>query len=373
MRLQINKVAAVCRCILLLLLVAGLSSCSDRDAEPRGAATMVSFSVVAPSRIASRAATPPVPDPDGTDRWGDDYISDIGIGFDNLLKRDEFRVVITDAACRAVISMPENIYCIRTTVTDSIKYDFLGMIPKEDVAELRGYADAKIHVIANAGSLDNPSVSDIGDLRFVKSGKPGETLDAIPMWGVHTVNFTQLEGGRQYDAGAIWLLRAMAKVEIEIDKEISTPNVIAALNSVAVSGSNTVGWVLPGKWSGVGETTELRFDDTMRIPVQTTSTLAAVSSDKSDESKITFYMPETDNSAGRVVMTLSYVANGTEKTGSISFAEYNDGEATGQYYHIVRNHLYRFAVNQNGENASFRIRYTVCPMDEKEVDIPEFN
>lgn len=364
-------------CCLLVALSAGLASCSDNGEEPVTpfAETMVRFSVVTSQQISTKAA----PAPDNAQYW-EGYNAETGNALDNNLLKEGFTVVFTDNNCQKVLSTITTFVQLpsATSTANGTSYDFQGVIPSKDVETLKKQADAKIHVIANAGSGNFL----LRELSFTKSGQPGTGFNAIPMWGVRTVDLTGMEQGEVYDAGTIDLLRAMAKVEIELDPSTeAAPNLITKLVSATVNGANPQGFVLPGTWNSVEETKKIAFASTMRIPSGLT---AATINDMQPgtDGKITFYLPETANADGNVNISLEYAVDGDDetmisggnRTNTIHFAVYDDAGTTPATYHdIVRNHLYRFTVKLGRTDAGATVRYTVCPMNELEATIPEFN
>lgn len=357
-------------CCLLVALSAGLVSCSDNGEEPVTpfAETMVRFSVVTSQQISTKAA----PAPDNALYW-EGYNAETGNTFDNNLLKEGFTVVFTDKTCERVLSTITAF--VQLPSANGTTYDFQGVIPSKDVETLKKHTDAKIHVIANAGS----GAFLLGRLSFTKSGQPGTGtgFNAIPMWGVRTVNLTSMKQGEVYDAGTIDLLRAMAKVEIErASSTTEAPNLITKLVSATVNGANTQGFVLPGTWDSVEETKKIEFASTMRIPSGITAETIDGMQPGTDD-KITFYLPETANTNGSVNISLEYAVDGDDggnRTNTIHFAVYNDAGTTPATYHdIVRNHLYRFTVKLGRTDAGAEIRYTVCPMNGLEANIPEFN
>lgn len=354
-------------CCLLVALSAGLASCSDNGEEPVTpfAETMVRFSVVTSQQISTKAA----PAPDDALYW-EGYNAETGNALDNNLLKEGFTVVFTDNNCQKVLSTITTF--VQLPSANGTTYDFQGVIPSKDVEPLKKHTNAKIHVIANAGSGNFL----LRELSFTKSGQPDAGFNAIPMWGVRTVNLIGMKQGEVYDAGTIDLLRAMAKVEIELAPSTeAAPNLITGLVSATVNGANTQGFVLPGTWNSVEETKKIAFS-TMRIPSGLT---AATINDMQPgtDGKITFYLPETANTNGNVNISLEYAVDGDDggnKTSTIHFAVYNDaGTEPATYHDIVRNHLYRFTVKLGRTDAGATIRYTVCPMNGLEANIPEFN
>ena len=357
--------------ILLLLLLTFLPACSDSTSDAPRTETVVNFSVITSAEHPLARATPPVPDPDGTIIWDDRYISEEGTALDNLLLRDGFTVLFSDKDCSTILSRIEiSVRGILSSADGSVIYNFTGVIPSGDVAELKKHDKAKIHVIANAGEITslNPQLS---------FSRAAQTLTTIPMWGVQSIDLTGLQEGLTYQVKEpVSLLRAMAKVEIEIAPSTTEyPNRISALVSAEIRNANRDGYVLPYEWNTVNATGEIRFDNTLNpLPSRSgDNDVISVLPDDDSAHIITFYLPETEHTryAGEnAAITLKYIVNGQTLQHEILFADYEDG-IPGQGNHIVRNHLYNFAVKQRGTD--MQVSYTVCPLDPLQTDIPDFN
>lgn len=327
---------------------------------------MVSFRVVTPmpkSDGASRAD-------DGT--WGGDYDAEGGSLFDNKLLSEGFKVIITKEDCTPVAEVTR-FWCIKTTTesqTNSAVYDFLGFIDNEtDFDKVTALTTGKLHVIANAG----PTPTLGNDQTFTFSGQESTNgFNAIPMWGVHTVtNFNTMKKGERFDAGEVWLLRAMAKVEIQVSSD--EDNIIDGLNSASLPGVNGTGYLLPTGWAAIEATEKLSYDNCFRE--NTTSTKTAISITEPElVKKIEFYLPECANTNNSLTLTVNY-NDGTNKDGEIKFKPYGpDGKPTGDPYNIVRNHLYRFTVKATSTDVNMSINWTVCPLYPMgDVTVPDFD
>lgn len=360
--------------LALVFLLAGCTNggedlCPDPD---EGTASYMMFRIVAPKAMVTKAVSRAVPDTDDAVYWGADYLSETGTAFDNVLLRDEFNVFITGDGGTPITKL-RNLICIETAVgTDKVVFSFSGEIPQDEVEPLKTNDNAKIHIAANCGS----DISLADDLSFSHAGQPSATFTAIPMWGVKSFNFTTLQPG-QNDAGEIWLLRAMAKVEIVIGTPSGDePNFITALTSASVASANTQGYVLPQAWRTMSDTKTLSFDNSLRALSSAAEISGMAPADDKATDKIVFYLPETANTDGTAAITLNYATslNGNEsRSGVIKFGKYENGAATGTPYDIVRNHLYRFEVFLNGKSEPLTIKYTVCPWQEHKVNPPVFD
>lgn len=350
-------------------LMTGCINDSELPCPDGNGGSYITIRVVAPKAVTDRAATRAIPDIDNTLYWGDNYISEKGLDFENALLKDEFDVFISEAD-GTLITKLNNLICIEaTSATDEMLYSFTGDIPADAVEILKTKSDARIHITANSGS----DVSLTSGLIYSHIGQPSESFTAIPMWGVKSFDFTGLQPG-QNDVGDIRLLRSMAKVEIVINSEVGT-NQISELTSAMATGVNGRGYVLPKGWNygSVTETEELSYENSLN-PLLSVGNITGLAPTE-DKSKIVFYLPETANGDGIASLTLDYkLIGGLTKSNQIKFAKYVDGAATSTNYDIVRNHLYRFEVYlRGGQSDQFQIKYTVCQWQEYEINPPTFD
>lgn len=372
MRLNALHIKLLC-CLALVVSALALGSCShgsDEPPYPDGVA-YVSFSVVVPTapeaRNASRAD-------DGT--WGGDYDKDPGDGIDSDIVN--LTMVVTDDACTSQIARIADFEIYGPVVTqDYTYYTLFSQIPAETAEKLKASGSAKVHVYTNMDSPESVSLS--ASPSFTRWGNAAR-VGSIPMWGVQTVDFSGMEAGKVFEINPdIWLLRALAKVEIIISGDDS--NMITTLNSATVKGINASGYLLPQGWNTHADTRLIKYGETINpFPTGQISDTESFGSEPGGK-KIVFYIPETDNADGSAGISLTYNYTDTDPltnkeetkkvTNEIHFAEYDtDGRDPVGYNDIVRNHLYRFVVRRSPD---LKIVYTVCPLTPITVDIPEFN
>lgn len=330
---------------------------------------MVSFRVVTPNQTAaSRGVTPP----DGSGNWGTIDPNDPGTEFDNLLLPNQLKVFITDDQSN---SLAEVTMLSLSGPSATGEREYIGFITGDDTFENVQSKGAKLHVIANAG---NDLTDTNGEINSDKSfEKSGQGFDAIPMWGVATVQkkpFSEMKKGERFEVQeTIWLLRAMAKVEILL-KEPIDDNYIQTLTGATLDGVNGSGYLLPLStntgWKTVSETKALSYDDSFR-PLKKGTETATINATPQDNA-IVFYLPDCANpngdTANELAINVSYTTKetpegGQPETGTIYFRPYENGTAntTGDPYNIVRNHLYRFTITGIDPNSQLTLQYTVCP------------
>ena len=364
--------------------------CPDRP-DPEVDALVVSFRVAVPSPAASRAATPSVPDNGdaGTD-WSD-YLQGEEIEFENTLLARNFTVTLYNAKDNGYLGRVTAFVLDKVTASTGTAdyYEFRGVLELQNTnmteAEL-GAITAKMAITANGEPTDAQKTLGLADmnglaaLTFSKIGQQPD-FDAIPMWGVATKSLSGIKKGETFDFGDISLLRAMAKIEVNFDRSETSTVKDLALTGVTMNRTNPSGFLLPGNWSGITETTTLKFEETLRIPSGLTPSERSFST-TSDDGAIIFYVPEINNATGtdEIKLTVAYKgADGADQTGEIRFVKYGtDGKpvADPTPWDIIRNHHYQFVITDittTPVDREFTIQYCVCPWSEKGTTIPPFN
>lgn len=364
--------------------------CPDRP-DPEVDALVVSFRVAVPSPADSRAATPPVPDngDEGTD-WSD-YLKGEEIEFENTLLARNFTVTLYNATDNSYLGRVTAFVLDKVTASTGTAdyYEFRGVLELQNTnmteAEL-GAITAKMAITANGEPTDAQKTLGLADmnglsaLTFSKIGQQAD-FDAIPMWGVATKSLEGIKKGETFDFGDISLLRAMAKIEVNFDRSETSTVKDLALTGVTMNRTNPSGCLLPGNWSGIEETTTLKFVETLRIPSGLTPSERSFST-TSDDGAIIFYVPEIKNATGtdEIKLTVGYLDDaGQPQTGEIRFVKYGtDGKpiADPTPWDIIRNHHYQFVITDittTPVDREFTIQYCVCPWSEKGTTIPPFN
>lgn len=356
---------------MAMLMVSATGCIMDKEepAAPDDGLMMVSFRVVTPNQTAasSRGVTPP----DGSGNWGTINPDDPGTEFDNLLLADQLKVFITDERSKNLAEVTMLSISAQST---SGEREYIGFITGDDTFDKVKSDGAKLHVIANAGN-DLATNGEIdSDNSFEKSG---QSFDAIPMWGVQTVDFSEMKKGERFEVkDPVWLLRAMAKVEIKLSDD--PDNIIKALTDASLSGVNSSGYLLPTGWATTTQTKDLTYANSYR---PYTSTIPTPLIAKPQDGKIVFYLPECENPNGdselRIAVKYS-TDDKTDNTGYLRFIKYYNGKPVedGTPYNIVRNHLYRYTITgiNTVEDINLSINYVVCPFDGNyTIVVPDFD
>lgn len=346
---------------LHILFLAGLfgvltTSCSQEDGlEPQASdeTVQVMFTIALDGPSARSRAT-----------WGDnydnndtnDYDSAIGDDFDNYIDPDKFFVKLT---------LGTNTYDVKNIAywqqPDPNKniYEFVGEV-EVNISQTTSYTDAKVMVYANM----TPATTT-GNETFATDYNtyPGTGVKYIPMWGVQTIPNLSLTPGARNMLPDIYLLRAMAKVEV-IMKD-TDPN--HAISDIKLNRYNTMGYCLPKGWdkTTIAATTDLDLEEVLRPSTNIRDTNESFTESTVNGFKCyTVYVPDylniAPNSQTSVTPSTITVTIGG-KNYDIKFKKYADGVATDVAYNIVRNHIYRYNITAVNDGAELELDLTVTP------------
>ena len=356
---------------LHILLLAGLfgvltTSCSQEEGlEPQASdeTVQVMFTIALDGPSARSRAT-----------WGDnfdndntnDYDSAIGDDFDNYIDPDKFFVKLT---------LGTNTYDVKNIAywqqPDPNKniYEFVGEV-EVNISQTTSYPNAKVMVYANM----TPATTT-GNETFATDYNtyPGTGVKYIPMWGVQTILNLSLTPGARNMLPDIYLLRAMAKVEV-IMKD-TDPN--HAISKIKLNRYNTMGYCLPEGWdeTTIAATTDLDLEEVLRPSTNIRDTNESFTESTVNGFKCyTIYVPDylniAPNSQTSVTPSTITVTIGS-KNYDIEFRKYANGSATDDAYNIVRNHIYRYTITAVNTAVEVPLMLEYMVMDWNTVENPD--
>lgn len=178
----------------------------------------------------------------------------------------------------------------------------------------------------------------------------------LPMWGVKKVDFT-LAAGKRQDFSDIDLLRAVAKVKVNLSNDMKNNG--WSIHSMKLINYNDKGYCMPIKYTECEQTASLSHEDFENFyDSKQTGGITMIEN-------VPIYLPEYQNTgkneADRCVIKLKLARNGgvekddsgNEKEYTLRFIDYADNGAEGTTTNdIVRDHYYIFEVykGSNGQN-----------------------
>ena len=337
---------------LLTLVVPAACSIIDEGPDAlSGAETQVVFTL--------RLDAPTTPATKAT--WGDNYNKDDGTSYENTIDPATLQVVICPTNGSAYYPL-QNLSLTSGDASNS--YTFVGSIDVNQ-SGLAANQQYKIMVLANCPEAD--AYADLDDLTYTYTHSDSPT-GYLPMWGVTTATLTLAAGERQTLTDPIDLLRAVAKVEVQL----SGTNVADyELTGATLTRANTQGYCLPAGWNGVDNTKELERQEASGTtpgsyrPYATTdaiNNLTFSSIENEDGStKYIVYLPERDNTQTPAEITVKVQQDGKEEEYPLYFQTYTNGRPVdGTTFNIVRNHLYRYNITAI-ENGQLTVQHRVMP------------
>ena len=178
----------------------------------------------------------------------------------------------------------------------------------------------------------------------------------LPMWGVKKVDFT-LAAGKRQDFSDIDLLRAVAKVKVNLSNEMKNNG--WSIHSMRLINYNNRGYCMPEKYAECEQTASLTHEEFSHF-YNTKQSGGIILTDN-----VPIYLPEYQNTgrneADKCVIKVKLARNGSveqdasgnEKEYTLRFIDYTDSGAEGTTIQdIVRDHYYTFEVykGSNGQN-----------------------
>lgn len=317
---------------LMLLLCAVVLSCDNDNNGSTVAMPLrnVVFTIALDEQIATRAT------------WGDSYPSTEANSFECRILPNELRVAVYTVAGEKIGEVQSLSYWpINETHTE---YRFMGAMPQEFMEHFASLGDEESHeyklmVFANCPVGDDATLVYNYTVLNVNDG-------ALPMWGVKKVDFTPLKNIENQDVGTISLLRAAAKIEVELAAAFKEDYNVS-LDSVYINYFNQTGYCAPENWNSVNNTEEL---DTESFRLFRHAAVHMPFFKNEETGNFFVYVPEYNNidyPEEKAQITIEFTQDGKRRIvkDAISFCEYNNGTAVeGSDYNIVRNHLYKYRI-----------------------------
>ena len=315
----------IIRTVVVPLLCVAMTACSDDDGVGAIAKNdvRVAFTMMVADATSTRAAN---------EGWDNYDPKQPGIEDENMINTDDLRIAICDGMGN-IIGDVETITVTPMSDPSGTKYAITGVWKnaKDDIAKAK-----KIMIVANCNAAKLSTITHLPDLTY---NIDTETRKYIPMWGVASLPALTL--GTQTDmTEQIYLLRAMAKVKVEMRSDMASYGY--SIGSMHINNYNTQGYCLPKNYQSANKTQEIRFDNSLNVLESRAASIGLT------DGKAT-YIPEYDNtSTGATPSTITVDLNRNGKhegTYTLEFRNYDtDGKPTGTPYDIQRNHYYTFLI-----------------------------
>ena len=236
-------------------------------------------------------------------------------------------------------------------------YRLTGTLPVSNKVLVGNHFDGKMVIYANFDMSEADLQKDYNDTDIAQKSFGYEANPKyLPMWGVKKVAFT-LAAGKRQDFSDIDLLRAVAKVKVNLSNEMKNNG--WSIHSMQLFNYNDRGYCMPGKYTDCEQTASLTHEAFEHF-LDSKQTVGITMKDN-----VPIYLPEYQNNgkedANKCVIKLKLASNGkveldtsgNEKEYTLRFIDYTDKGTEGTTTNdIVRDHYYTFEVykGSNGQN-----------------------
>ena len=286
-------------------------------------------------------------------RSEDDETDDPGTEIENSIDFSRFHVVFYDANHR-MAGILQNMVLVH--LGGNI-YRLTGSLPVSNKVLVGNHFEGKMVIYANFDMSEADLQKDYNDTDIAQKSFGYEANPKyLPMWGVKKVAFT-LAAGKRQDFSDIDLLRAVAKVKVNLSNEMKNNG--WSIHSMQLFNYNDRGYCMPGKYTDCEQTASLTHEAFEHF-LDSKQTVGITMKDN-----VPIYLPEYQNNgrgdADKCVIKLKLYSNGNverddsgkEKEYTLRFIDYTDKGAEGTTTNdIVRDHYYTFEVYKgtNGQN-----------------------
>lgn len=286
-------------------------------------------------------------------RGDGDETEDPGTEMENSIDFSRFHVVFYDANHR-MAGILQNMVLIH--MGGNI-YRLTGSLPVSNKVLVGNYFEGKMVVYANFDMSSDDLQKGYNDEIIAQKAFDYEPKPKyLPMWGVKKVAFT-LAAGKRQDFSDIDLLRAVAKVKVNLSNDMKKNG--WSIHSMQLFNYNDKGYCMPGKYAECEQTASLTHKEFSHF-YDTKQSGGITLTDN-----VPIYLPEYQNTgrneADKCVIKVKLARNGSveqdasgnEKEYTLRFIDYTDSGTEGTTINdIVRDHYYIFEVykGSNGQN-----------------------
>lgn len=286
-------------------------------------------------------------------RSEDDETGEPGTEMENSIDLSRFHVVFYEAN-QQMAGILQNMVLVH--LGGNI-YRLTGTLPVSNKVLVGNHFEGKMVVYANFEMSEADLQKDYNDMDIAQKSFGYEANPKyLPMWGVKKVAFT-LAAGKRQDFSDIDLLRAVAKVKVNLSNDMKKNG--WSIHSMQLINYNDRGYCMPGKYTDCEQTASLTHEAFEHF-LDSKQTVGITMKDN-----VPIYLPEYQNNgkedANKCVIKLKLASNGkveldtsgNEKEYTLRFIDYTDKGTEGTTTNdIVRDHYYTFEVykGSNGQN-----------------------
>lgn len=301
-------------------------------------------------------------------RGEEDETDEPGTEMENSIDFSRFHVVFYDANHR-IAGILQNMVLIH--VGGNI-YRLTGSLPVSYKVLVGNHFEGKMVVYANFDMSSEDLQKDYSHTDIAqKSFKYEANPKYLPMWGVKKVDFT-LAAGKRQDLSDIDLLRAVAKVKVNLSNDMKKNE--WSIHSMQLFNYNNMGYCMPIKYAECKQTASLTHEEFEHFYDSKQTGGITMTDD------VPIYLPEYQNKgkedADKCVIKLKLARNGNveqddsgnDKEYTLRFIDYTDQGTEGTTINdIVRDHYYIFEVYK-GSNGQNLVKLTVRKWNVRDHD-----
>lgn len=301
-------------------------------------------------------------------RSEDDEPKDPGTEMENSIDLSRFHVVFYQAN-QQMAGILQNMVLVH--LGGNI-YRLTGSLPVSNKVLVGNHFEGKMVVYANFDMSPDDLQKGYNDKIIAQKAFDYEANPKyLPMWGVKKVDFT-LTAGKRQDFSDIDLLRAVAKVKVNLSSKMKSDG--WSIYSMQLFNYNDKGYCMPKKYAECEQTASLTHEEFEHFyDSKQTGGITMIDD-------VPIYLPEYQNidkadvNKCVIKLKLNYKGNverddsGNEKEYTLRFIDYTDTGAEGTTINdIVRDHYYIFEVYK-GSNGQNLVKLTVRKWNVREHD-----
>ena len=301
-------------------------------------------------------------------RSEDDETDEPGTEMENSIDLSRFHVVFYQAN-QQMAGILQNMVLVH--LGGNI-YRLTGSLPVSNKVLVGNHFEGKMVIYANFDMSEADLQKDYNDTDIAQKSFDYEANpEYLPMWGVKKVAFT-LAAGKRQDFSDIDLLRAVAKVKVNLSNDMKNNG--WSIYSMQLFNYNNKGYCMPGKYAECEQTASLTHEAFEHF-LDSKQTVGITMKDN-----VPIYLPEYQNNgkedANKCVIKLKLASNGkveldtsgNEKEYTLRFIDYTDQGTEGTTTNdIMRDHYYTFEVYK-GSNGQNLVKLTVRKWNVREHD-----